>query len=484
MSKRLRRIVSFILAMIMTLSSLNFVYAADDNTGTGGGTGSGTGSESQNQTDEIGTGYKIQLVFLELDDATYKNKNTPEGKQAVIEAWNNAKTGFYDSSAGEFTVQRIGEPIYLTTNQIKSAQKAPTIGFKFGDFDYGLGSKKDSVTISRNLFYSNSDGSDISVSPSDINSALSTLKSKCQSEGSGMENFLTLDNSTLPILIGGDGSPYLQNQGDNALHNYLLKNRPADKKTDKNSEYIVNQNFIALVNYISTKGGKSTDDRDVIYFHEVADSAGNQIELEVPEDAASIFDKGLYRGAYGEYRLIVSPYWNVNASYTGGRTALTLRDMAFIGEQEGTGSGTLVYTQEKYFKILARVARLVDNDMFNLQGVTASEANCSSTSNVYDKLNANKGIGISIFTSSMADDGTIEEGKDLYIGSIAHVFMPGSLSSADETVKSASMEYIGTKSNQNATEDAFEKAAIQIAKALAGGSTDGDNNVYANTEFN
>ena len=475
MQKKFKRFLSFIMAMIMTIGSLNIAYGYDPNSQNTSGTASSSGSStvSGNSSDEISTGYKVQLLFLQLSEETYKHKNEEGGEQLVLNEWNNAKTNVNDSMGTGNVIQRVGEPVYITTQHNKDAGSyTATQGFKYGDFDYGLGTRTGKTGIDRSSLVSKSDIMDT------VETVNSTMTSLSLSD-SNLSAYMSM-SSSLPIYIGKS-----QQNSNVQLKDYFMVERTQvenapETNNDGNGNYLPKTNYVSLVNYIATNEGKYPD--KAIYFTTVAVQQGSKYVAAtptVPGGAANVYNTGIYKGMKGEYRLIITPVYLVNSSTLGGITALTARDMAWVAQNLdplGTSEGSIIWNQSAYFKDLCKTTTLSREDIFEMKAPTSTSG---TTSNFIDYLlSHNQGFGIAVFTSEMVWD---PHGEEMYIGSISHVFMPGSLSSDNKDITTASMEYIGAKGDQNATEDAFEKAAIQIAKALAGGSTDQDNNVFTNS---
>ena len=133
MSSTLRRIVSLILSVAMVVGLVPNVYAAEPN---GGGVGTtindttptigsnGSGTLAYKTSNFNATGYKIQLIFLQMPDDVIMEENDESRREKIIQCWDNA-----DIKLGNMGgVRYIGEPVYLTKNELKKFQLNTGIG--------------------------------------------------------------------------------------------------------------------------------------------------------------------------------------------------------------------------------------------------------------------------------------------------------------------------------------------------------------------
>ena len=477
--KRIRRILSFVLAFVMILSSLNLTMVYADSgykdpanaTSDKAGTHSGTGSVS-NGTDGYSTGYKVSLVFLPV--AGLDQTKTYEERRSKIDlAWNKATPN---------DAIQIGKTIYLTTEALRGDIK---IGFPYNGFTYGLGTVTND-TISR--FDDNhqpnieriKDG--LIVTPNDINSAMASLNlpnlGKAGSTGGYLANSMNMD-TVLPINMGS------QANGKDIRYYFMRDITDAERAKDEDMQGAAysTASLAGLVNYLATDGGEHPD--EFIYFARIKDNTTNELHNYdgIISSTANCFEQGRYNNQLGEYRITVEPYWNVRIAAKGARAALTLRDFAFLYDETNNSAYQKVATEQRYYYgDLGYTTRLRSNDIWGLTTTEVNDWKNAYTSAITQNVKANKGGGLAFFTSSMMQMKV--QGVPGYIGSISNVFLPGALDSSIDTIESANLEYIGSRGDQDAVTAAMENAAIEISKALSGGTVDADNNIFANSELN
>lgn len=441
MSSTLRRIVSLILSVAMVVGLVPNVYAAEPN---GGGVGTtindpvpptgsnGSGTLAYKTSNFNATGYKIQLIFLRMPDDVIMEENDESRRNKIIDCWNNADVR-YDKNGD---VIYIGNPVYLTRNELKKYQLNTNFGYLYTDFQYGLGEKATKTQHNRNL---GTDRQQIKIlSPLDVSK-----------KGSQYE----MTDADLPINISSGSTA---GQRDLIKDYFLYETVNA---TTKKTEYIPRQNLAALVNYIATEGGANPTNQ--ILFSRVAKNTGTDVtqNTSLTGDEASIFDGNKYAGAKGEYRLIISPYVSIYGGSLGSasnQTAVTLRDMYSLGDS------CYRYSQPQFFTALAKALCFDKTDFFNMTGKPSDTLNSvfptKNWKKVVDELNKNTGCGIGLINSDMTRDESLL--KKTNIGSITHIFLDG------DKVKTASMEYVGKKNEQTEnTNKAILQATLQLAKA-------------------
>ena len=454
MSSTLRRIVSLMLSVAMVVGLVPNVYAAEPN---GGGVGTtindttptigsnGSGTLAYKTSNFNATGYKIQLIFLQMPDDVIMEENDESRRKKIIDCWDNADVR-YDKNGD---VIYIGNPVYLTRNELKKYQLNTNFGYKYTDFQYGLGDKATKT-------YHNRVAGEFSaikiLSPLDISK-----------KGSQYE----MTDADLPINISSGSTA---GQRDLIKDYFLYETVNA---TTKKTEYIPRQNLAALVNYIATEGGANPTNQ--ILFSRVAKNTGTDVtqNTSLTGDEASIFDGNKYAGAKGEYRLIISPYVSIYGGSLGSasnQTAVTLRDMYSLGDS------CYRYSQPQFFTALAKALCFDKTDFFNMTGKPSDTLNSVFPTKNYTQvkraLDENVGCGIGLINSDMTRDESLL--KKTNIGSITHIFLDG------DKVKTASMEYVGKKNEQTEnTNKAILQATLQLAKA----STD-KNGVSTNAFIN
>ena len=440
MSSTLRKIVSLILSVAMVVGLVPNVYAAEPN---GGGVGTtindttpttgsnGSGTLAYKTSNFNATGYKIQLIFLQMPDDVIMEENDESRREKIIQCWDNADIKIENIDG----VRYIGKPIYLTRNGLKSFQTNTKKGYEYTDFQYGLGNKEAQSQLNR---------SEVDTSTIKILSPLDISKKGSQYE---------MTDADLPINISSGSTA---GQRDLIKDYFLYETVNA---TTKKTEYIPRQNLAALVNYIATEGGANPTNQ--ILFSRVAKNTGTDVikNTSLTGDEASIFDGNKYAGAKGEYRLIISPYVSIYGGSLGSasnQTAVTLRDMYSLGES------CYRYSQPQFFTALAKALCFDKTDFFNMTGKPSDTLNSvfptKNWKKVVDELNKNTGCGIGLINSDMTRDESLL--KKTNIGSITHIFLDG------DKVKTASMEYVGKKNEQTEnTNKAILQATLQLAKA-------------------
>lgn len=353
MSSTLRKIVSLILSVAMVVGLAPNVYAAEPN---GGGVGTtindttpttgsnGSGTLAYKTSNFNATGYKIQLIFLQMPDDVIMEENDESRREKIIQCWDNADIKIENIDG----VRYIGKPIYLTRNGLKSFQTNTKKGYEYTDFQYGLGNKEAQSQLNR---------SEVDTSTIKILSPLDISKKGSQYE---------MTDADLPINISSGSTA---GQRDLIKDYFLYETVNA---TTKKTEYIPRQNLAALVNYIATEGGANPTNQ--ILFSRVAKNTGTDVtqNTSLTGDEASIFDGNKYAGAKGEYRLIISPYVSIYGGSLGSasnQTAVTLRDMYSLGDS------CYRYSQPQFFTALAKALCFDKTDFFNMTGKPSDTLN-------------------------------------------------------------------------------------------------------------
>lgn len=488
--RKTQRLISFILAMVLTLTSINLVSAdSDTNTSGSGGTGSGGEDSSTNSGDDITAGFKVELLWLDLDEEVYSMKPSDEKDALVEQAFNNAKNDYSDTAHTGAVIQHIGNPLYLTSNEIASASGNLTAeAYPYGDSVYGLGDREGQTGIERG---------DKRPKPATLES-ISAIKSKAAS--------LTYNNSTLGSVIGnytsgyGDLPIFMGNKSnvssgsgyDQYWQDYFTAFRPANTKTEYTGDYVARPTLCALVNYISTKAGEVPT--DAIYFKDVYVNNGI-MQPGMPESAGdyrpNCYDTGIWKGQTGVYKIIFSQIYRINADGYGSMF-LTGRDYIYVAEQQAeslgvdvTSTSTIIGWQPVMFPQLIKNFSLAHNDIWGLQKAPVGTSWGSLGNIVSNIKNKHLGGGLSTFSSLDTSAEPDSPSTPNYIGSITNVFLPNSLNKDDSSIKTASLEYIGPKSGgtNDSTTTALENASIQIAKAMSGETVLGSDNIYTNKDL-
>ena len=458
--KRRTRFLSFILSLVMLISSFNVVaYGGLVNSG-GNPYNPATGSGSYtNKSHGYTTGYKMQLVFLDVEGLTAQTP--PDEKREMIDAaWANATPD---------TVRKIGKPIYLSYGD---SAKDTNYGFAHTDFEYGLGSVMGSY--SRAITgTSTADTVGITVlTPDVVNNTLNRLNIASMGNSSSVKysnSTMQMNDADFPILLGS--KPHGKD-----LKSYFMTERTQaeiESDPDVNSPYYATSSFAAVVNYIATEAGQKSD--NFIYFGRIKNKNGSVEKYDdlIPNEA-NCFELGRYKGSFGEYRLVVSDYW-VCSSGVLPYTAFTLRDAAWMWTNSKYKG--VVSDQTVYVKGLGVALRLEDDDIWGLLASEESDYSSQSLTTVMSRITNNYGGGLSFFSSSMMSGSF---GQPNYIGSVVNVFLPGSLSGSDNSVKTASVEYIGPRSS-DATSSAMMSGLIQLSQAASGMTV--DNNIFTNGQL-
>ena len=457
---KFNRFLSSILAIVMIVTYLPVntfavgagasslgVYTDTTATTTSSGNGNTAGKKLYFAvSNENLTGYKLQLVFYPLSDKTYYEENNEDRRQAIIKEWDLARLSREDSSTSGEQVVYIGQPVYLTRDNLKDS--AIQYGFRHSELEYGLGTRKGAYD--RN--YKNGLVNINVVGTTDV---FNTMKN--QASNYGKYDF----SANLPINVGSKGAYKGQ------IKDYLMYKLPDTEAKKENKEYVAKDNFVTLANYLALTGKQ-----DRIYFTETYSNDGKaKTENTVPADAQNIFDAGVYQGKRGEYRLIVAPYYCFydkdiqlngfsNKVSQSAQLAATARDMMYLDSVTGDKcTGSIA----SGFKAVCGASCLEKNDFFNLVGRTTEATVNSTFGNVSDSKTAlNKervGGGLGIFSSEMMKSGL----SNTNIGSITHIF----LDENGENVDTASMEYIGKKNEDNTITE-IVNAALEVAQASQG----------------
>ena len=457
---KFNRFLSSILAIVMIVTSLPVntfavgagasslgVYTDTTATTTSSGNGNTAGKKLYFAvSNENLTGYKLQLVFYPLSDKTYYEENNEKRRKDILDEWDLARLSREDSSTSGEQVVYIGQPVYLTRDNLKDS--AIQYGFRHSELEYGLGTRKGAYD--RN--YKNGLVNINVVGTTDV---FNTMKN--QASNYGKYDF----SANLPINVGSKGAYKGQ------IKDYLMYKLPDTEAKKENKEYIAKDNFVTLVNYLALTGKQ-----DRIYFTETYSNDGKvKTENTVPADAQNIFDAGVYQGKKGEYRLIVAPYYCFydkeiqldgfsNKVSQSAQLAATARDMMYLDSVTGDKcTGSIA----SGFKAVCGASCLEKNDFFNLVGKT-NEAEINDTFRTtkvakQSILTKRVGGGLGIFSSEMMKSGL----SNTNIGSITHIF----LDENGENVDTASMEYIGKKNEANTITE-IVNAALEVAQASQG----------------
>ena len=497
---KFKRVFSFILAMILTISSLNLAYAdgGDTNTSTGTGGDGGGSSTSYNSGDNITVGYKIELLFLDLDDEIYSMKPSAEKSELVKEAWNNAKSDSTDTTHNGAVIEYIGNPLYLTNTKVISllgstyANHITAKVFPDGDSVYGLGDRTDTTGIDRE---DKKRKTETLQTYNDLKSKASSLAYENSTLGSVIGNYTSAYE--LPVFFGkasiqtGDFDQYWQD--------FFTALRPEVNKSEYTGKYVARPTLCALINYISTQGGANDD---FIYFKDVyVNDTEKVVHPGLPDSVGNYnpncYDTGVYNGKTGAYKIIFEPVYRVDANGYG-PMFLTVRDFLYVAEQQAEALGlssitsyvsatknTVISNQPDMFKQLVGNFALSKNDIWGLTSAPVGSTSWGTLTNIVDELRANRGGGLAIFENLETGSEIDNKGQPLKIASISHVFLPGSLSSSQKDIQTANMEYIGSKSDStSAIETALNNVAIQLAKAISGGEVSASDNILSGNYTN
>ena len=398
-----------------------------------GGTGSNTGGYTTH--DFNATGYKIQLVFLDLPDDVYSEENSTERRKKIIKEWNDLGQIDLQGNKEDSNLKYIGDPVYLTTQEIynKNAgrvnEQKTRKGYKYSDLRYGIGNK---------------------TGQGDTRTSIVDIKLSTPRSISGK---YTMEDD-LPIYISESGKrPDNTVEKRSLIRDYFLC---AIKDEKGNTTYCARKNLAALVNYIAN--GNSSSQSTPIAFCKVANNT-NEVQIiqenQLTGTEDSVFDTGVYQGMKGEYRLIISPYVSIRGGTVGnqGEVAVTLRDMKELDTECYSQS------QPSYFKALAKALYFDQDDFFNMKGLTKeyAESNLDTSAKVAKDIENNKGIGIGLLSSDMVR----EELGSTNIGSITHIFLE------NDGVATASMEYIGAKNTDEAMQQ-LAGATLEVVRAGIG----------------
>ena len=356
MKEIIRRTISLLLSFIMVLGVMPMNLLAGTSLSGNGSQSSSTVGVKGNGTNTGGytthnfeaTGYKVQLIFIQMPDSIYMEEDTSKRKKDIKNFWNASTTNIRYDKKGD--VKYIGNPVYLTKNTILGFQSQTKRGYKYSDFQYGIGNKSGSTGVSR------SRGDVVSGITLNTPEKINKLTKKYKM------------STDLPIYISKKGGT--EDHKQRALINdYFL----CKAKNEKGEEtYYARENLASLVNFIANNG--STNQTTKILFTKLAQNNGTIVSDQTDENGnpvtgneANVFDTGTYDGKRGEYRLIISPYVSISGNLLGGdsknEVAVTLRDMYSLG------SGCYSKSQPQYFKALAKAVYFDKDDFFEMQGV-------------------------------------------------------------------------------------------------------------------
>ena len=457
MKEIIRRTISLLLSFIMVLGVMPMNLLAGTSLSGNGSQSSSTVEVNGNGTNTGGyttynfeaTGYKVQLIFIQMPDSIYMEEDTSKRKKDIKDFWNASTTKIRYDKDGD--VKYIGNPVYLTKDTILGSQSQTKRGYLYSDFQYGIGNKSGSTGKSR------SRGDVVSGITLNTPEKINKLTKKYKM------------SPDLPIYISEKGGTEEHKQRA-LINDYFL----CKAKNEKGEEtYYARENLASLVNFIANNG--STNQTTKILFTKLAQNNGTIVSEQTDENGnpvtgneANVFDTGTYDGKRGEYRLIISPYVSISGNLLGGdsknEVAVTLRDMYSLG------SDCYSKSQPQYFKALAKAVYFDKDDFFEMRGIAGEIGDYDNAKDVAKDLTANYGIGIGLISSDMVRSNLGQTN----IGSITHIFLDG------DKVKTASMEYVGKKNEQ--TENTY-KAILQATLQLAKASTD-KNGVSTNAFIN
>lgn len=447
MKEIIRRTISLLLSFIMVLGVMPMNLLAgtslsgngSQSSSTVGVKGNGTNTGGYTTHDFEATGYKVQLIFIQMPDSIYMEEDTSKRKEDIKSFWNARTTNIRYDKKGD--VKYIGNPVYLTKDTILGFQSQTKRGYKYSDFQYGIGNKSGSTGVSR------SRGDVVSGITLNTPEKINKLTKKYKM------------STDLPIYISKKGGT--EDHKQRALINdYFL----CKAKNEKGEEtYYARENLASLVNFIANNG--STNQTTKILFTKLAQNNGTIVSEQTDENGnpvtgneANVFDTGTYDGKRGEYRLIISPYVSISGNLLGGdsknEVAVTLRDMYSLG------SDCYSKSQPQYFKALAKAVYFDKDDFFEMRGITGEIGDYDNAKDVAKDLSeGNYGIGIGLISSDMVRSNLGQTN----IGSITHIF----LDENGENVDTASMEYIGKKNEANTITE-IVNAALEVAQASQG----------------
>ena len=447
MKEIIRRTISLLLSFIMVLGVMPMNLLAGTSLSGNGSQSSSTVGVKGNGTNTGGytthnfeaTGYKVQLIFIQMPDSIYMEEDTSKRKKDIKNFWNSVRID-YKNTDNEH-IRYIGNPVYLTKDTILGFQSQTKRGYRYSDFQYGIGNKSGSTGKSR--------------SRGDVVSGI-TLNTPAKINKLTKKYKMSPD---LPIYISEKGGTEDHKQRD-LINDYFL----CKAKNEKGEEtYYARENLASLVNFIANNG--STNQTTKILFTKLAQNNGTTVSEQTDENGntitgneANVFDTGTYDGKRGEYRLIISPYVSISGKLLGGdsknEVAVTLRDMYSLDTDCYSKS------QPQYFKALAKAVYFDKDDFFEMKGVKGDlDILYKNSTDIVNALNDNIGLGIGLISSDMVRSNLGQTN----IGSITHIF----LDENGENVDTASMEYIGKKNEANTITE-IVNAALEVAQASQG----------------
>lgn len=449
MGNKLKRFMSLVLTFIMILSSNTFVLA-DGNSNVGAGGGAGGTIVNHSGGDDVTTGYKIELLWIPLSDEVWSMKPSPEKTKKVNEAWN---------SVTEAEIQRLGKPVLVTNDEVVKASKGTTATvFRYGDSVYGLGTRGgvdrktsgyDTVTLKT---YKTLKG-EIAKSLNSVSPELSSVISNYN------------PSKDLPVYVGSKSE---SNVSSDDLKNFFMPVRPQENKNENTGDRVGNPALCALVNYMSTEGGVKLD--KAVYFQELHYD-GKVNKMELPFEDANCFDTGIYKGGKGNYKLILEPFYRVQNASGFGTMFLTARDFIYVSEQQNSENptaypATTIGMQPKIFKQLAGNVVLEADSIWGLKGSKAQGSQWSNHKEACDSIRGNYGGGLAIFDGLDIATESEGEGSKTHIGTVAHMFLPGSLNGNQKEVVTTSMEYIGKKGSDYDVREEVLEGLIELARIV------------------
>ena len=101
--------------------------------------GNGTNTGGYTTHNFEATGYKVQLIFIQMPDSIYMEEDTSKRKEDIKSFWNSVRID-YKNTDNEH-IRYIGNPVYLTKDTILGSQSQTKRGYRYSDFQYGIGNK-------------------------------------------------------------------------------------------------------------------------------------------------------------------------------------------------------------------------------------------------------------------------------------------------------------------------------------------------------
>ena len=230
----------------------------------------------------------------------------------------------------------------------------------------------------------------------------------------------------------------------------------------------------------------NSDDKVVL-----CESAEKKAGREVNPSDDNVFEYGRFNGKEGSYKLLIEPYELTKVGNT--TIVMTLRDVLWKCNQltgsDGRYGGWLANDVGGYLALLGKVNYMPRKDIFGIN----TDYNCNKNVATVEELSEiekfdpdnyspnrgkmkelnnrvktqNMGYGISSFSSDMCK--TII--REMFIGSISNVFLPGTLQDGtglNTDVKSYSIEYRGDKQSQDKLKDYQTELVKSLKTSIEG----------------